>query len=87
MAPSTPQRTVLPKATKQQAIDALLAGTTTVEKVCEKLNVQQYQVFAWVGAYALARRETIMAGGVSSIDPELAKAIGEYYLRKGIKQQ
>jgi transposase-like protein len=89
MAPRATERagrTVLPKATKQEVVNKLLAGTATVDEVVKKLGVQQYQVFAWVGAYALAKRESLARMGVASVDPELARIIGEYYLQKGLSQ-
>jgi transposase-like protein len=52
-----PARSTIPDELKQQVVERLLRGETTVAKVAKEHKLHPYQVQAWVGAATLKQRE------------------------------
>lgn len=48
-----PARSTIPDGLKQQVVEQLLRGETTVDKVAKEHKVHPYQVAAWVGKATL----------------------------------
>lgn len=52
-----PARSTIPDELKQQVVEKLLRGETTVAKVAKEHKLHPYQVQAWVGAATLRQRD------------------------------
>lgn len=80
--------------TKRRVVEALLARRTSIEDACREYDLQPYQVMAWVGQVQLAQPSSGATGTFKALsqaelhvngamieDPDLAKIIGDWYIR------